>query len=399
MKILHFSLLFAVLLCCIACQTSEKSSTEIRLGLFNIKELSTKKLMETDSAGIGINSQLVAARDIIQQIRPDILVINEIDHDWDAVAQGESLLENPQRFLHNYLQQGKQPLEYAYIYAAPCNTGFLSGFDLNNDGVIATEADRGGRGYGDDCYGYGAYPGQYSMALFSKYPIDSTAVRTFQKFLWKALPGNHLPHDFYSPEEIAILRLSSKSHWDVPIEIDGTELHVLLSHPTPPVFDGPEDRNGRRNFDEIKFWNAYISGGTGLYDDTGNATPFSAKAQFVIIGDLNASTRNPAVYDSVKAIDQLLKNPRVQESGPFLTSKGALRGVTAGAPDFFERATTEFRPGDKHRIDYILPSTGIKIIQGGVYWPDSSAAPADYQKAQIASDHHMIWLDVQLNNE
>ena len=36
----------------------------------------------------------------------------------------------------------------------------------------------------------------------------------------------------------------------VTIQIDGKTVHFLTSHPTPPVFDGPEDRNGTRNGDE-----------------------------------------------------------------------------------------------------------------------------------------------------
>jgi hypothetical protein len=46
------------------------------------------------------------------------------------------------------------------------------------------------------------------------------------------------------PEELEVFRLSSKSHWDVPIVIGRKTVHFLVSHPTPPVFDGPEDRNG-----------------------------------------------------------------------------------------------------------------------------------------------------------
>ena len=34
-------------------------------------------------------------------------------------------------------------------------------------------------------------------------------------------------------------RLSSKSHWDVPLSIGGRTVHFLVSHPTPPVFDDP----------------------------------------------------------------------------------------------------------------------------------------------------------------
>ena len=52
-----------------------------------------------------------------------------------------------------------------------------------------------------------------------------------------------------------------------------TTLHVLASHPTPPTFDGPEDRNGRRNHDEIRFWADYISPGQSGYivDDEGRS--------------------------------------------------------------------------------------------------------------------------------
>ena len=67
------------------------------------------------------------------------------------------------------------------------------------------------------------------------------------------------------------LRLSSKSHWDVPIKVNNEIVHALVSHPTPPVFDGTEDRNGKRNSDEIRFWADYVSPGQGgyIYDDKG----------------------------------------------------------------------------------------------------------------------------------
>src|SRR3546814_10697303 len=99
------------------------------------------------------------------------------------------------------------------------------------------------------------------MAILSKHPIQTDQVRTFQHFLWRDMPGALLPDDpdtaapadWYSPEELAVLPLSSKSHRDVPVRVGGHTVHVLASHPTPPTFDGAEDRNGRRNPDEIRF--------------------------------------------------------------------------------------------------------------------------------------------------
>src|SRR5690606_29210447 len=146
---------------------------------------------------------------------------------------------------------------YPYAFVAPSNTGIPSGFDLNNDGTV---------GGGDDAFGFGFFPGQYGMAVLSKFPILEDEVRTFQTFLWKDMPGALLPDDpntaapadWYSPEELAAFRLSSKSHWDVPVDVNGNTVHVLASHPTPPTFDGAEDRNGLRNHDEIRFWADYV---------------------------------------------------------------------------------------------------------------------------------------------
>ena len=81
------------------------------------------------------------------------------------------------------------------------------------------------------------------------------------------MPGALAPSDpesgenWYSPEEWAAFRLASKSFWDVPVSLpNGSEVRFLLSHPSPPAFDGPEKRNQRRNHDEIRFWADYLDG-------------------------------------------------------------------------------------------------------------------------------------------
>ncbi len=157
------------------------------------------------------------------------------------------------------------------------------------------------------------------MVLLSKYPIVEEDVRTFQNFLWQDMPGALLPddpntpepNDWYSAEELEVFRLSSKSHWDIPVDIDGEVVHILASHPTPPVFDGEEDRNGRRNHDEIRFWADYITPGEGdyIYDDNGNFGGLGEGESFVIVGDQNA---DPFDGDSTdNAILQLLDHPLV----------------------------------------------------------------------------------------
>jgi 3-phytase len=245
------------------------------------------------------NTQAQTVAEIIQRNNPDVLLVNEFDFD----AGGEAA----QLFQDNYLsvsQNGANPIEYPYFYVAPSNTGIASGFDLNNNATVVTTP--GAPGYGDDALGFGNFPGQFGMVIYSKYPIDTENVRTFQNFLWQDMPGALLPdnpntpeaNDWYSPEELEVFRLSSKSHWDIPIEVNGETIHVLASHPTPPTFDGPEDRNGQRNHDEIRFWSDYITPGEGsyIYDDAGDYGGLAPGSSFVIMGDQNA---DPNDGDSV----------------------------------------------------------------------------------------------------
>jgi Endonuclease/Exonuclease/phosphatase family len=211
------------------------------------------------------DAQAQAVAEVIQRVRPDVLLINEFDFDAEGLAA--------RLFQRNYLSvghNGAKPIVYPYRFLAPSNTGIPSGFDLDNNGSV---------GGPNDAFGFGAYPGQFGMAVFSRHPILRDRIRTFQLFLWKDMPGALLPDDpatpapadWYSAEELAVFRLSSKSHWDLPVLVGGKVIHTLVSHPTPPVFDGPEDRNGTRNHDEIRLWSDYVlpSRSGYLYDDQG----------------------------------------------------------------------------------------------------------------------------------
>lgn len=358
--------------------------TRVRVALFNIWELSSAKILDVDARGVGVDPQARAAATIIQHIRPDVLVINEIDHDYDS-PDGDLAL-NARRFASAYLATGEAPLTFEHAWAAPNNTGILSGVDLDGNGHVATVDDVGDRQHGDDSFGFGLYPGQYSIAVLSRFAVDEAAVRSFREFLWTDLPGNHIPEGFYSEQALAVFRLSSKSHQDVPLRIGEGRLHLLLSHPTPIVFDGDEDRNGRRNFDEIKLWADYLRGGEGLRDDQGNSGGYGAADPFVVIGDLNARPGvAESVYDGRSAISQLLEHPRVRDTAEV--------AISPGAPDGVPTATTAFR-GQGARIDYVLPSLDLQVLDGGVFWPDVAVDPAGAALATEASDHRLVWIDV-----
>src|SRR5215207_1197536 len=253
-------------------ESGQVTQDTVRFATFNasLNRTVEGELIADLSTPADVQAQTVA--EIIQRVRPDVLLINEFDFD----AQGTAA----QLFQQNYLSvahNGADPISYPYRFVAPSNTGVPSGFDLDNNGTV---------GGGNDAFGFGAFPGQFGMVVYSRHPIETDAVRTFQRFRWKDMPGNRIPTPFYSPDEVDVLRLSSKSHWDVPIRIGDDTVHFLVSHPTPPVFDGPEDRNGRRNFDEIRFWADYVAPGRGryIYDDEGRRGGLRG-GHFVIAGD------------------------------------------------------------------------------------------------------------------
>jgi hypothetical protein len=343
------------------------------------------------------NAQARTVAEIIQRAQPDVLLINEFDYDSGGVAA--------QLFRDNYLaipQNGAQPVVYPYLYVAPSNTGIPSGFDLNNNGAV---------GGPDDAFGFGFFPGQYGMVVYSRYPIDYEHIRTFQLFLWKDMPGALLPDDpntpepadWYSPEELAVFRLSSKSHWDVPILVDGRTVHFLVSHPTPPVFDGPEDRNGTRNYDEIRFWADYIlpSRSGYIYDDTGTYGGLTPGDPFVIAGDENS---DPFDGDSIPgAIQQLLEHPQVNtkvtpssEGGPEQAAlQGGANTTHLGDPAYDTADFADSTPGNL-RADYVLPSKSLRIDAAAVFWPttDDPLFPLVGVFPFPSSDHRLVWVDV-----
>jgi len=362
----------------------------LRLATFNIALSETGGLIDALATPTSSKRARLIAQ-IIQVNDPDILLLNEFDYE----ASGRAL----DNFRTNYLevsQEGAAAIEYKYVYIAPVNTGVHSGFDLDNNGKLV--ADIGTAGYADDTFGYGLYPGQYGMALLSKYPIDYENIRTFQHFLWQDMPGNLLPPDpldtdgdsdrshYFNTDERARLRLSSKSHWDIPVRIAATTVHVLCGHPTPPTFDdGTEtdlnnpslvDENGRRNHDEIRFWADYITDQSYIYDDDGVFGGLASGAKFVILGDYNAdddegdSTGNPA-------FKYLTTNPLINNTVVPTGEAGPAPSDTAG-----------FNGG--MRIDYALPSANQEILDAAVYWPATS-------DIETASDHRMVWVEVKLD--
>jgi endonuclease/exonuclease/phosphatase family metal-dependent hydrolase len=363
-----------------------KHPSTIRIATYNASLYGKKSGQILNRLRDGKDQQAEKVASVVQTIRPDVLLINEIDHDTGgatASALNDLYFAKPQRTLSS--------IDYPFVYSVASNTGVDSQLDLDQNGKIREPID---------AWGFGVYPGQYSMAIYSRFPINESSIRTFQTFLWKDLPGAQRPvypktkQAFHTDDLWNQLRLSSKNHVDVPIQIGETVIHVLACHPTPPVFDGPEDRNGCRNHDEIKFWQHYLDkpSANWIVDDEGTAGGLAAGQSFVIMGDLNS--------DSVdgdgkrQAIVELLANERLYDPQP--KSKGAVAdsvGKKSAAKQKANPALDTAKFGGNLRVDYVLPSRTLAKKDAGVVWPEKS--DPSYEMI-TASDHRMVWVEVEV---
>lgn len=402
-----------LLLLTVGCADEAAPPETVRFATYNVylNRPAQGQLIQDLATPDDVQAQKVA--EIIQRAAPDVLVLNEFDYD----LTGEGL----RLFRENYLevsQNGAEPAAYRHVFAAPSNTGVPSRHDLDRNGAVVTAP--GSREYGGDAFGYGEFPGQYAMALLSKYPIDEARVRTFRTFLWKDMPDAMLPDDPATPEPsdwygeamLEDFRLSSKSHWDVPVNINGATVHVLASHPTPPGFDGEEDRNGRRNHDENRFWADYIASADYIYDDEGEAGGLAPGARFVIMGDLNADPHDGGAVPG--SIAQLLQSPAVANAPAPKSAGGAAQSLRQDGVNLVQSGppsedTADFSDDPETggvgnlRLDYVLFSKfGLRESASGVFWP----APGDDHFGLVgpgwpveSSDHRLVWRDLVLVDE
>ena len=299
----------------------------------------------------GDDPQIEALIRVVQHADADVLVLADIDYDMHLAAL-EALADRIG--------------SYPFRFALEPNRGKLSGVDLNGDGKI---------GGPQDAIGYAEFRGQSGLAILSRYPIDRSGVVDLTGFSWQDLPSpimtTDIPTDF---------PLSTTGHWSVPITFaEGQSVHILTWHATPPVFDGPEDRNGRRNHDETSLWLAYLDG----------QLPHPAPPLFVLAGVANL---DPLDGDGrAEALIALLSDPRITDAKP--RSDGAVEAANAdhrGDPalDTADWPDGAGRPGNL-RVDYVLPSSEFRIIDAGVLWPSASGSLSN--DVMRASRHRLVW--------
>ena len=244
------------------------------------------------------------------------------------------------------------------------------------------------RAYGNDAWGFGTFPGQYGMALLVKpgLRIDVPGVQTWQAFRWGDIDDANRPIDpsgqpWYSDEGWGSMRLSSKNHVVVPVEVPGFgSIKIVASHPTPPAFDGEEMRNQKRNHDEIKLLARIIDADPNVLGDQGRRSSITAEDAFVVMGDLNADPDEGSSFENPME-RYLLTHPRIQE----VTAPTASDSTMAWYPDLDADDTAQWGL----RVDYVLPSRNLAVLDRGVLRTDP-AAPLQ------VSDHFPVFVDVAL---
>lgn len=297
-----------------------------------------------------VDPQVQAVVDVLVATQADIVALQGID--WDRDGQALQALADHLR---------SAGLDYPYHFAAQPNAGVETGLDLNGDGRTHGPAD---------AQGWGRFTGQGGLAVLSRHAIHTHDVQDFSQLLWRDLPGAQLPvtNDGPFPSEQAqrIQRLSAVAHWIVPIDSPIGPLDLMTFHAAPPVFDGPEDRNGLRNRDEVRLWSVVLDGQLGQKPD----------GPFVIAGDANLDPlRGDGRSGTMRA---LLDDPRLQDPRP-ADQVGAL-------------TTVEWKAVGKMRVDYVLPSSDLQVVGSGIFWPASDDPLR--AAAELASRHRLVWVDV-----
>ena len=305
------------------------AADELRVAFWNADLSRSGPALFLRDALTGRADDISAAQAAIDALDADIIVLGGMDYDATgaALAAFNAGLARP----------------YAFALALPTLAGVGSGFDLDGNGKM---------GEARDALAYGRFRGEGGMAVLSRLAIAADQSRDFTGFLWADLPDARLPP---MPQGAAlILPLSSSGHHDTAVSLpDGRMLHLLSWHGTTPAFDGAEDRNGKRNYDETAFWLALLD----------HRLPFAPpEPPFILLGQANADPdKGDGDAGAIKALlaDARLQSPLSGDTSDYGGDLGPLR------------------------VAYILPSADLRITASGM------------EPAPKGARHKLLWVDLQ----
>lgn len=320
----------------------------MRVGFFHTELTRTGPGLMLRDLLAGKDPQVQAVIDVVVETRPDILVIWGLDWDLDNLGLNA---------LISALEEAGSPLIHGFTRQP--NRGIPTGFDLDGNG----QSDNA-----EDAQSYGEFTGQNGLAVLSRWPVATGDVQDFTQMLWRDLPGALLPWPGMPDGVEAVLRLSSTAHWLVPVDTpEQGRVWLGVFSANTPVFDGPEDRNGRRNHDELLFWTRLLDG----------ELQTRAPEGLILSGHANLdTTRGDGRREAIRT---LLNHPGLQDPAP-TGSEGDL--------------TVDWKRDDLEnmRLSYVLPDLTWQVIGTGVHWP--AAGEPGAEAVEAASRHRLVWVDV-----
>jgi hypothetical protein len=301
--------------------------------------------------GSGEDAQAEAALDVIAALDADIVLLGGVD--WDAGHAGLAALR---------ARLAERGAPYAHAVHLPPVTGRPSGFDLDGNGRL---------GEARDALGYGRFTGAGGLALLSRVPLGPA--EDLSAILWadrSEAAGQVLPQGAQ-----AVVPLASVAQWVVPAEARGRRLTLVTLAASTPVFDGPEDRNGLRNRDELAL-----------------AAELAGRVEGPVL--LGRANLDPADGEGRRAaIAALLAHPALQDPAPRSAGGAAQppRPDHAGDPAL---DTVAWQGPGPLRVDYVLPARALRVVASGVHWPAPGTPEA--ARAEAAGPGRAVWVELDL---
>lgn len=321
----------------------------LRIATYNVELTRAGPGLALRDITSGTDPAVEAVVSVLAALQADVILLTGIDYDLGGQTAGALAAR----------------AGYGHVRALRGNTGVATGLDLDGNGRL---------GEARDAMGYGRFAGAAGMAVLSRYPLGEDA-RDFSGLLWADLPGALLPSDMTDAVR-RVQRLSTSGHWEVPVQTPDGVLRLLAWYATPPVFDGPEDRNGRRNHDEAAFWLHLLE----------RRLEWPPPAGPVVL--LGQSNLDPVKGEGLRgAMDALLAHPSLQDTAPRGThgrTEAGQRGDSA-----LDTALYDF---GALRVEVVLPSSGLTVLASGVLWPPDTDPFAAVLAA--ASRHRPVWVEV-----
>ena len=320
--------------------------------------------MSRDGPGLLLRDALEGTPDVlaaagrIAAARPDVIVLQGLD--WDLEGRAVAALSDR-------IAEAGHPMPHALHPAG--NRGVPAG-DLDGDGRTDRAADM---------HGWAMFRGQGALAVLSRFPLSLEA--DLSGLLWRDMPGGAAPGADGSDllaGPFAALRLSTTAHVAVRVAAPDGPLTLLVHHATPPVFDGPEDRNGRRAAAELGVWGAFLDG--KLSNVPGGAPPPEGPVALAF-----AANVDPVDGDGPgEALRAFLARPDIVDPRP--------RGGGASEPPDGHRGdpaldTVRWDGPGNLRVDYVLAGPGTRPLGAGLDWPAPDAH----------SRHAVVWADLAID--